>query len=481
MRASHSKIGSESCLRASVSSVVGAGLSTAAVAKPSSRDAVGTAVAKWAEQEDLDQAYGEYEGRQVTEEEALDLHADALRYERAVLHLDLDAFFIAVERLRDSSLLGRPLIVGGRSGRGVVASCSYEARAFGVRSAMPMRVALQRCPEALVIRGDMDAYAYHSRLVTELIAEEAPLFEKSSIDEFYCDLTGMDRYVGCWRWSTELRQRIMRETGLPISFGLSVNKLVSKVGTGEAKPNGTLMVRTGSERDFLAPLAAGKLPGLGLETSRRLSFMGVRTVGTLRSIPVRLLEREFGKQGTVLSQRANGIDNRPVVPYSERKSLSKERTFQQDTTDVAFLADVLTDMVSRLAFDLRERGQLTSCITVKVRYTDFQTHTRQQRITYTAHDRDLLRHARELFKALHTRRQLVRLVGVKLSGLVRGHHQVDLFNDTQREVNLLGALDDIRRRFGEHAIKPARCGGLVVRQDSGFRHQRSHLPPPTTT
>ena len=378
-------------------------------------------------------------------------------FRRAVLHLDLDSFFISVERLRDSSLCGRPLIVGGRAGRGVVASCSYEARAYGVRSAMPMRMALKLCPEALVIRGDMESYSQYSQLVAEVIAADAPVYEKSSIDEFYCDLTGMDKYVGCWKWSVELRQRIMRETGLPISFGLSVNKLVSKVGTGEAKPNGTMMVRSGTEREFLGPLSTRKLPGLGKETGHRLSFMGVRTVRLLREIPVALLEREFGKHGRDLARKANGIDDRPVVPASERKSLSKERTFQQDTTDVKFLRDVLADMTSRLAFDLRQRGRLTACITVKVRYTDFQTFTRQRRIPYTANDRHLLRYARELFDGLHERRQLVRLVGVRLSDLVRGHYQVDLFEDTDRDVRLMGALDDIRARFGEEAIKMARC------------------------
>ncbi len=386
-------------------------------------------------------------------------HHSHSTFERAVLHLDLDSFFISVERLRDSSLVGRPLIVGGRSGRGVVASCSYEARRFGVRSAMPMRVALRLCPGALVIRGDMDSYSKYSKLVTDVIAEQAPLYEKSSIDEFYCDLTGMDRHVGCWRWSLELRQRVMSETGLPISFGLSVNKLVSKVGTGEAKPNGTMLVRNGHERDFLAPLSAAKLPGLGKETFLRLSSMGVRTVRLLREIPVPLLEREFGKHGLALSRKANGVDDAPVVPHSERKSLSKERTFQQDTTDVRVLRNTLVDMVGRLAFDMRQRGQLASCVTLKVRYTDFQTFTRQRHIAYTSHDRHLLRHTEEIFDGLHERRQLVRLVGVKFSGLVRGHYQVDLFEDTRREVDLLSALDDIRARFGEAAVRRARCLG----------------------
>ncbi len=385
------------------------------------------------------------------------LHVDASPFERAILHLDLDSFFISVERLKDSSLVGRPLIVGGRAGRGVVASCSYEARAFGVRSAMPMRMALKLCPEALVIRGDMESYSNYSRLVTDVIAVDAPLYEKSSIDEFYCDLTGMDKYVGCWKWSVELRERVMKETGLPISFGLSVNKLVSKVGTSEAKPNGTLMIRNGLERDFLSPLSAAKLPGLGKKTYHKLSFMGVRTVKLLREIPVTLLEREFGKHGRAMARKANAIDDSPVVPHSERKSLSKERTFQQDTTDIHYLRDVLTDMVTRLSFDLRQSGQLASCITVKIRYTDFQTFTKQRRIAYTANDKHFMRHANEMFDRLHERRQMVRLVGVRFSGLVRGHYQVDLFEDTQRDINLMGAMDDIRARFGESAIRRARC------------------------
>ncbi|MFK8057339.1 MAG: DNA polymerase IV [Saprospiraceae bacterium] len=385
------------------------------------------------------------------------LALDTSPFKRAILHLDLDSFFISVERLKDSSLIGRPLIVGGRSGRGVVASCSYEARAFGVRSAMPMRMALKLCPEALVIRGDMESYSNYSRLVTDVIADDAPLYEKSSIDEFYCDLTGMDKYVGCWKWSVELRDRVIKETGLPISFGLSVNKLVSKVSTSEAKPNGTLMIRNGLERDFLAPLSAAKLPGLGKKTYHKLSFMGVRTVKLLREIPVRLLEREFGKHGRALARKANAIDESPVVPHSERKSLSKERTFQQDTTDINFLRDVLTDMVTRLAFDLRQAGQLASCITVKIRYTDFQTFTKQRHIAYTSNDRHFMRHANELFDRLHERRQMVRLVGVRFTGLVRGHYQVDLFEDSEREVNLMGAMDEIRSRFGESAIKRARC------------------------
>ncbi|MEZ4892563.1 MAG: DNA polymerase IV [Saprospiraceae bacterium] len=186
-----------------------------------------------------------------------------------------------MEQLRNDSLRGKPLIIGGSSNRGVVASCSYEARAFGVRSAMPMRQALQLCPDALVLKGDMESYSKHSALVREVVSEQAPSFEQASIDEFYLDLSGMDKYIGCWKWSNELRERIIKETGLPLSLGLSVNKTVSKVGAGEVKPNGAKLVPAGMEKSFLAPLRVGKIPSIGRETERRLSLMGVRTCQVL--------------------------------------------------------------------------------------------------------------------------------------------------------------------------------------------------------
>jgi DNA polymerase-4 len=373
-------------------------------------------------------------------------------FQRAILHLDLDAFFVSVERLQNGELHERPLIIGGTSGRGVVASCSYEARRFGVRSAMPMKMALRLCPDALVIRGDMESYSKYSKLVTEVIEEDAPLFEKASIDEFYLDLTGMDRYVGCWQWSQELRQKVMRETGLPISLGLSVNKLISKIGTGEAKPNGAQLVEQGTEKGFIAPLSIRKIPSIGKSTYQKLSFMGVRKVETLAQVPPRLLQREFGKHGISLWRKANAIDDSPVVPYHDRKSISTERTFQTDTIDVQLLRDKLTDMVSRLAFELRESQKLTSCITVKIRYSDFNTYTRQKRIPYTASDKTLLHYAHELFDKLYQRRQLVRLVGIRFSGLVHGSQQIQLFEDTQEETRLLQELDQLRKRFGAKAV-----------------------------
>ncbi len=374
-------------------------------------------------------------------------------FERAVLHLDLDAFFASVECLRNRDLCGKPLIIGGASARGVVASCSYEARRFGIHSAMPMKTALQRCPDAIVLRGDMGTYTRYSHLVTEIIGSEAPLFEKASIDEFYLDLTGMDRHIGCWRWAQQLRRKVMRESGLPISQALAINKLVSKVGTGEAKPQGARLIDPGMERAFLAPLPVRKLPAVGRATQQKLLLMGVRNIDTLSRIPPELLAREFGKPGIELWRKSRGIDERPVEPYQERKSLSTERTFQRDTTHVHWLRTQLGDMVSRLAYELRCQRQLTACITVKIRYTDFNTFTKQKRIPYTASDRVLRTHARELFDRLYQRRQLIRLVGVRFGELVHGQPQLNLFEDTPEEHQLQRAMDRIRGRFGGEALR----------------------------
>ncbi len=374
---------------------------------------------------------------------------------RSIVHLDLDSFFVSVELLNNSKLKGKPLVVGGSSRRGVVASCGYEARRFGVSAGMPMKMAKRLCPDMIVLKGDMDRYSKYSGMVTEIIREDAPVFEKSSIDEFYLDLSGMDRYFGCFNWSGELRTRIMKETGLPISFGLSVNKLVAKVGTGEAKPNGKIQIRAGTEKAFLAPLSVSKIPSIGKVTYKKLSFMGVRTIDTLSRIPPNLLQREFGKHGLSLSKKSKGIDHSPVVPYSEKKSISSERTFMQDSIDVRKMRALLSKMIMKLAFELRESQKLTSCITIKIRYTDFNTYTKQKRIGYTANDNGLTRVAHELFDQLYERRQLIRLVGVKFSGLVSGSYQIDLFDDTISEIKLLQQLDHIRKRFGKDAIGKA--------------------------
>jgi len=373
-------------------------------------------------------------------------------YERAILHLDLDAFFVSVECLKNSSLRGKPLVIGGTSERGVVASCSYEARAFGIHAAMPIKFARRLCPDVIILRGDMECYSRHSQLITAIIADQAPLYEKASIDEFYLDLSGMDRYVGCYRWSGELRQKIIQESGLPISFGLSVNKLVSKISTGEAKPNGAIQVTAGTEKEFIAPLSVSKIPSVGKVTSRKLNLMGVRNIRILSEIPVKLLQREFGKPGISLWKKANAIDNSPVVPYHEQKSMSTERTFEKDTIDIRRLKTILNNMLCKLTYELRSAQKLTSCITVKIRYADFNTYTKQKRIPYTANDRTLATYLNKLFDQLYQRRQLVRLVGIRFSGLVHGNYQIDLFEDTLKETRLLQQMDKIRKRFGTKAV-----------------------------
>ncbi len=378
-----------------------------------------------------------------------------MNYNRAVLHMDLDSFFVSVECLKNSDFLGKPLLIGGSSNRGVVASCSYEARRFGIHSAMPMKMAKRLCPHAIVLSGDMDSYSQYSKLITEIIKDEAPIFEKASIDEFYLDLTGMDKYFGCMKWSMELRTKIIKESGLPISYGLSVNKLVSKVGTGEAKPNGTKGVPAGTEKGFLAPLSPRKIPGVGKEMYKKLSFMGVRTIQTLSEIPRPLLEREFGKHGRSLWNKANAIDNTPVLPYTEKKSISKERTFSEDTLDVSMMKSLLARMVEELAFELRDSQKLCSTVMVKIRYADFNTFSRQKRVSYTANDRMLINTTKELFDALFERRQLIRLIGVKFSGLVQGNYQINLFDDGEKEINLLKEMDQIRKRFGKDSVKLA--------------------------
>ena len=381
--------------------------------------------------------------------------------ERAIVHMDLDSFFVSVERLRDPRLVGKPVIVGGLSDRGVVAACSYETRAFGVRSAMPMRMALKLCPDAIVLRGDFEAYAQHSDWVTRMIMDRAPVVEKASIDEFYLDMTGMERFFGSYQFATDLRHKIHKETGLQISFGLSVNKTVSKVATNHVKPAGQYQVLPGEEKAFLAPMAVGKIPMIGAVTAQTLRNMGIVHVGTLSQMPLKVLERTFGKSGVMLWERANGIDLRPVVPYSEQKSLSKEITFEQDTTDVHLLHRILGSLTEQLAYDLRKLGQCTTCITVKLRYSNFDTHTRQISIPASASDHRLIPAVHELFEKLYDRRLLIRLIGVRFSKLLQGQEQLSLFDDGARLVPLYGAMDQLRNRYGEFSV--LRASGLMER------------------
>lgn len=372
--------------------------------------------------------------------------------DRNIVHLDLDTFFVSVERLRDSSLKGKPVIIGGPSDRGVVASCSYEARQYGVHSAMPMKLARNLCNDAIIIRGDMELYSRYSRTVTDIIDGEAPLYEKASIDEHYIDITGMDRFFGCMKWTQELRRLIIRQTGLPISFGLSVNKTVSKIATGEAKPNGELQVPKNMVIPFLSPLSIRKIPMIGSKTYHLLRSMGIVTIETLRMVPGEMMEKVLGKNGIDIWKKANGIDSTPVRQYSERKSISTERTFDKDTIDMVYLREMLVTMVEKIAYELRKKQKLTSCVTVKIRYSNFDTYTLQKQIPYTCFDHILIETAKDLFNRLYQRRMLIRLIGVRFSHLVSGVHQLDMFEDTPEMVNLYLTMDKIRRQYGRQSI-----------------------------
>ena len=374
---------------------------------------------------------------------------------RAIVHMDLDTFFVSCERLLDSRLEGRPILIGGMSDRGVVASCSYEARRFGIHAAMPMKMARDRCPEAVVIKANAATYSKYSRLVTEIIAEASPVYEKSSIDEFYIDFTGMDKYFGTLRYASELRQRILRETGLPISFGLSQNKTVSKIATGEAKPNNQIKIEVGEERDFLAPLSVRKIPMVGIKTYQTLCNLGVRKIQTIQEMPVEMMQSALGENGVSIWKKAQGLDLSPVEQYNERKSISTERTFENDTIDVFKLKSVLVAMAEHLAFQLRNQDKVSGCVTIKIRYADFQTYTLQKQIPYTAADHDFLPVVKELFEKIYQRRLLVRLIGLRYSALVAGNHQLRLFDDAVDYASLYKALDHIRLRYGERSVMRA--------------------------
>lgn len=372
--------------------------------------------------------------------------------DRHIVHMDLDTFFVSCERLIDSKLTGKPVLIGGTSDRGVVASCSYEARRFGIHSAMPMRMAKQLCPEAVVLRGNSGIYSRYSDMVTEIIRESVPLYEKSSIDEFYIDLSGMDRFFGCHQLATELRGRIIRETGLPISFGLSINKTVSKIATGEAKPNNQIRIDFGQEKPFLAPLSVRKIPMVGEATYKSLCDLGIKKIQTVQEMPYEMMSRVLGKNGSTIWKKANGIDNSPVVQYQERKSISTERTFDRDTTDVTKLKTILMAMAQELTYQLRSGNKLTACVSVKIRYSDFQTYTMQKRIPYSASDHSIFPVVLDLFRKLYQRRLLVRLIGVNFSHLVEGGHQINLFEDPEKVIRLYQAMDSIRKRYGSRAV-----------------------------
>jgi DNA polymerase-4 len=372
--------------------------------------------------------------------------------DRQIIHMDMDSFFVAVEVLKNSKLKGIPVAVGGNSDRGVLTSISSEAKQFGIHGGMPAGMARQLCPQLQIIKGNMDEYSKYSHTVTEIITERSPVVEKAAIDEYYVDMTGMDKYFGAMKFAHELRQKVISETGLPLSFGLSVNKTVSKIVTNENKPNGEGLIMLPGVQEFLNPLSIKKIPGVGDSTYIRLSEMGVRKILTLVQIPPEMMFRIMGQNGVTLWQKGNGIDNTPVVPYRENRSVSDQRDFTTETINVERIRALIATMVTELAYELRKQRKLTACIIVTIRYANFETVTRQERIAYTSLDFLLIQKARALFDKAYDRRMLLRLIGIRFSHLVGGFEQIDLYNTAAEQYSLYQSMDKIRNRFGGKAV-----------------------------
>ena len=375
--------------------------------------------------------------------------------QRIIAHFDMDTFFVSVECLSNPLLKGKPLLVGGHSERGVVAACSYEARKYGIHSAMPMRAAMKLCPHAIVLGGSRGEYSKYSRIVTEIIAANAPLFEKASIDEFYLDLTGMDKYFDPYQWTIELRKKIITETKLPVSFGLAANKMVAKISTDEAKPNGYLCIPPGREKEFLAPLKVSKIPGVGEYTNQALLAMGIETIRDLSERTIESLESRLGKYGWDLWHKSQGIHDGEVVPYHEAKSISTESTFEENKTDMDFLMAELVRMTEKIAYELRQDNKTAGCLAVKIRYPDFETTSKQTAIPYTFYDDELIPQAKDLFHKLYRKGQPVRLLGVRLGELTGDAIQTNLFENVERKTELYKAIDDVKNRFGKYSITKA--------------------------
>jgi DNA polymerase-4 len=331
-------------------------------------------------------------------------------------------------------------------------SASYEARQYGVHRSMPTRVALQRCPDAVLVKGDFDLFSRYSDTVNEIIAEKAPVHERATLDEFYLDMTGMDRFHSSYTFSKELAHTIYDETGLPLSFGLSINKTVAKICTEHIKPAGHLQIAKQEVQPFLDPQSVRKLPSVGETTYRLLRRMSIKVIGTLRQVPMTALQELFGKPGITIWKKANGIDTTPVTPYQQQKSFSEELTLDQDTQDIRQLKAILVTLVEKVGFQMRKQKQICAKISVRIRYTNFDTETVQRKIPFTSFDHTLALVAKELFDKLYQRRMLIRMIGVKLSDLVQGNHQIDLFHDDFKMIRLTEAMDKLKFRYDDPMI-----------------------------
>jgi DNA polymerase IV len=371
-----------------------------------------------------------------------------------IAHFDLDSFFVSVEIRNNPAFKGKPVAVGGYE-RGVVAACSYEARKFGIHSAMPMKKAMQLCPQLIVTNASRGDYSKYSRWVTDIIAAKVPLFEKASIDEFYIDMTGMDKFFGVSQYAKDLRQHIMDETGLPISCGLASARFIAKMATNEAKPNGFLEIPHGKETAFLWPLGIEKINGVGKQTEQHLKSYGIYTIEDIAKTPIEHLEKIAGKWGEALWHKAHGIGSTEITTDWKQKSMSHENTFDTNYTDIDFLHKELIRLTEKTAYSLREDEKMTGCITVKIRYSDFETISKQEVIDYTALDDVLIAKVKDLFNKAYEKNRPVRLLGVRFSHMLPITTQMSLFENNLEKLNLYKAVDDIKDRFGSKMVTKA--------------------------
>lgn len=383
---------------------------------------------------------------------------------RVILHIDMDCFYVSVERLLDPSLEGIPVAVGGSAdGRGVVASASYEARKYGVRSAMAMGMALKLCPHLRVVSGGYSQYSKYADQVHAILREFSPLVQMASQDEAYVDLTGTERLWGPPQVCAQrIRYRIVREVNLPCSIGLASSKLVSKVASDLCKPRGFLWVPPGSEESFLAPLPVGRLPGVGARTQERLAEFSITKIGHLCLHPEEHLESLFGTHGRDLAQRARGIGSSEVIPYAPPKSIGAEETFAEDSADLQTLEGLLSNLSEKVASRLRKTECLATGVTLKYRYDDFETHTAARSLADPTDDEvELLTFAKELLTKHWQRHRRIRLLGVTATGLLFGKRQSDLFREEelQKQERLHAAIDAIRDKHGYAAVRRATSTG----------------------
>jgi DNA polymerase IV len=389
---------------------------------------------------------------------------------RTTIHIDLDSFFVSVEQVLNPELKGKPVVVGGKPDRrGVVATASYEARAFGLHSGMPLVTAARLCPKAIFIEGTFTMYREFSQKFMAILCEFSPFIEPMGIDEAYLDVTGFESIHGSIRqMAVKMKQRISNELGLTASVGIASCKVVAKVASDLSKPDGLIEVEPGQERDFLAPLPVEKLPGVGKQAEKIMKNLGVHTIGRLAQMPSHTLNFRLGSAGEMLRRFANGIDDSEVLPPGEAKSISRETTFGEDTRDRSFLEATLWAQSEKVGADLRKKGKQAKCVTLKLRYADFSTITRSHTIRENIDtDRAIFEMGISLLeRALAIEKQAVRLIGIGVSNLVEASQQATLFTPSNQKTDELNrAIDRIRDRYGFGAIQ---TGRTILLKDISF-------------